>query len=642
MRKLLLATVGLVGVVALVAWVAGVLRDSAILAGIGKLLLLGAVLLLLLWLAARLAHAFLWRVGRRLAFSYFLIGVLPIPMVALLTLLCGFLLAGFFLGHVYRDASAGLQRDLDEAARAELARSTEDDEREDIVVATYRKGRKTRGDERLPYLWPSALRDAPTVADRYFMLPDGSPTMVGLAHSGDRMTVAFLSGSLEAELTRRTGIWIELVRSDDPRGRDRWLLRLGSRTIPLQRLLASQPSAGRQEFFGPRTDYNPMDRPWLWWSEISGPLLSVQDGSEIAAYVTATLNATPETVTRHLFSTSAELDAGVWGVLVGASGLLGSLYAIAVAMALAMIYTLSRAVNRLSRATEAVRRADFSVRIPVRRSDQIGELQRSFNQMAANLEASVRSAAKRESLEKELAIARNLQQSLLPADLPRSESVEFATLFEPSAAIGGDYFDIFRVDEERLAVVIADVSGHGLPTGLRMAMLKAALVILVEESKEPVEILRRLSAMVRSQKEERFFVTATVGVVDFRRGVLELTNAGHPPTYLIRDGRVAELLLPGNPLGALGEQYGHSRTDLESEDILVWLSDGLIEITNPAGEPFGYDRICTALEGYSGPPDGARDQLLAAVEAYAEGQPPNDDQTLVAMRYRAAQSDQAS
>ena len=76
--------------------------------------------------------------------------------------------------------------------------------------------------------------------------------------------------------------------------------------------------------------------------------------------------------------------------------------------------------------------------------------------------------------------------------LPQAESLEFSTLFEPSAAIGGDYFDILRVDENRLAVVIADVSGHGLPTGLRMAMIKAALGILVEEEKPPREILSRI------------------------------------------------------------------------------------------------------------------------------------------------------
>ena len=147
--------------------------------------------------------------------------------------------------------------------------------------------------------------------------------------------------------------------------------------------------------------------------------------------------------------------------------------------------------------------------------------------------------------------------------------------------------------------------------------------------------LRRLSAMVRSQTGDRFFVTATIGVVDFRRGHLELTNAGHPPTYLVRNGEVDEILLPGNPLGALGEEYGQTALSLEPDDILVWLSDGLIEVTDASGEPFGYDRLRDSLVGYSGSAYGARKRLLAAVAAHAAGRPAEDDQTLVALRYGA-------
>ena len=158
-------------------------------------------------------------------------------------------------------------------------------------------------------------------------------------------------------------------------------------------------------------------------------------------------------------------------------------------MAVFMIVGLSRAVNRLSRGTAAVRQGDFGVRIPVRRRDQVGDLQRSFNEMAGNLETLVATAAQKESLEKELELARDLQKSLLPSDLPAGGGVEFATLFEPSAAIGGDYFDVLRISEDELAVIIADVSGHGLSSGLRMAMLKAALLILVEETRDPEEIL---------------------------------------------------------------------------------------------------------------------------------------------------------
>jgi len=302
-------------------------------------------------------------------------------------------------------------------------------------------------------------------------------------------------------------------------------------------------------------------------------------------------------------------------------------------MAVFMIVGLSRAVNRLSTATAAVRAGDFAVRIPVRRRDQLGDLQRSFNGMSADLQSLVAAAAQKEALEKELAIARDLQKSLIPSNLPIREGVEFATLFEPSAAIGGDYFDVLRLSDDELAVIIADVSGHGLSSGLRMAMVKAALLILVEETSEPEEIFRRLDRVVR---DGRAFVTATLGLIDLQTGTLRLLNAGHPPTYLIRRGEAREILLPSSPLGGLGRTYGRETVALERGDVVVWLSDGLIEAADATGEPFGYDNILKSLQGFPHDASAAdvRNRLLAAIERHVGGQPPGDDRTLMVMRWR--------
>ena len=133
-----------------------------------------------------------------------------------------------------------------------------------------------------------------------------------------------------------------------------------------------------------------------------------------------------------------------------------------------------------------------------------------------------------------------------------------------------------------------------------MAMLKAALLILVEETREPEEILSRLDAVVRSNRERRFFVTATLGLFNVRTGVLRLTNAGHPPTYRIRGAEVEEILLPSSPLGGLGHTYVGATLQLQPGDALVWLSDGLIEATNAADEPFGYDSVKRVLAGGPG------------------------------------------
>ena len=609
---------------------------------------LGATgILVLLWLLWRLYRAFLYKVGRRLAFSYFLLGVLPIPLLLLLLAVLVYMLAGFFMGHLYRDAAQSLQLELSSqaAARLDLLSGGRPASREpptEVAFGYYRKGKRIGGDKRAPALWP-AWTEKRRPAERgiaweelphFVARADGRPALVATASREGRGVVALYLGDLDAELSRRSNLWIETYRADDP-DLDSISLTVSGRKIPIQRLRRDQEALEATRFFKHLSQGEKFwDEPVLWWGEISGPLADLGSGKPAAEYLAAHLNGTPRTLLRYLFSSAAEIDTLAWASLFLVAFLLFDVYAAAALMAVFMIVGLSRAVNRLSRATETVRRGDFSVRIPVRRRDQVGDLQRSFNEMAGNLESLVDTAAQKELLEKELALARNLQKSLLPSDLPTGGGVEFATLFEPSAAIGGDYFDVLRLSEDELAVVIADVSGHGLSSGLRMAMLKAALLILIEETREPEEILRRLDAVVRSNRENRFFVTATLGMVDLKTGALVLTNAGHPPTYRVRGPEVEEILLPSSPLGGLGHRYVRATLALKPGDIVVWLSDGLIEATNAAGEPFGYDAVAAVLAGTPGESAAnVRDRLLAAVERHAAGQPAGDDRTLMVMRY---------
>lgn len=608
-----------------------------------RVLLAGGGVALVIWLLWRAYRAFLWKVGRRLAFSYFLLGVLPIPLLLLLLAVLAYLLAGFFLGHLYRDAVRATQGDLVAAAQGRLGDFAANGpprraEGGDTVFGYYRGGKKLAGDPRLPAAWPAWLElPAPQLLPRFVSVPGGRPTLAAAASRDGKGVVALYSGDFDGEISRRADVWTELFRSDDP-DLDTISLEVRGRKVPLHRVRKDQQAAEAARFFKrlARGDRY-WDRPLLWWGEISGSLFDLSTGRQVADYVAANLNATPNIVRTHLFSSAAEIDALAWLTLLVTGFLLFDVYAAAALMAVFMIVGLSRAVNRLSRGTEAVRQGDFGVRIPVRRRDQVGDLQRSFNEMAGNLETLVATAAQKESLEKELELARSLQKSLLPSDLPAGGGVEFATLFEPSAAIGGDYFDVLRISEDELAVIIADVSGHGLSSGLRMAMLKAALLILVEETRDPEEILGRLDAVVRSNRERRFFVTATLGLFNLRTGHLRLTNAGHPPTYRVRGAEVEEILLPSSPLGGLGHNYAKATLTLEPEDSLVWLSDGLIEATNAADEPFGYDSVKQVLAGVEG--ESAieiRNRLLAAVESHTAGHPLQDDRTLMVMRWGGA------
>ncbi|MEM7052084.1 MAG: SpoIIE family protein phosphatase [Acidobacteriota bacterium] len=630
-------------VVACVVTVVVAFLGIPILSAALQLVLLAGLVLLLIWAGWRLYHRALWTVGRRLAFSYFLTGLVPIPLLVLLLGAVGYLLSGFLLGHLYHDAVLGAEQQLRGAAAHRLAEARQGREPSqadagNLTYTFYLDGRRFAGDERLPERWP-AWADDETAEERFISL-EGQPTLAAAVRSGRSGVIATWQRDLEAELSQRADVWVVLHPPIDEEDEDRGLqLTIGTTSFSFQRPQQESLEEARQFFRrrSPRgtdsTNPSLWDRPLLLWAEKVGPLYDAASGDELAPSFAVTLRGTPRTVHSKLFSTTAELDASLWMALFVFAFLLFDVYVVAAIVAAFMIFTLSQAVGRLSRATGAVRQGDFSVRIPVKRNDQVGELQRSFNAMTEHLEELVTTATEKELLEKELEIARQLQQSLLPRDLPEAESIEFSTLFAPSAAIGGDYFDVLSLGEGRLAVVVADVSGHGLPTGLRMAMIKAALTILASEGKAPTEIFERLDALVR--EDRRVFVTATIAVIDLEQRQVEITNAGHPPTYRIRGFEVDEIALPGSPLGGLGRKYGFQRLTLRPGDVLVWLSDGLIEAVDGDGRPFGYGAVARALR--ESPPHSAtlvRDRLLAAVEEHTGGRPVGDDRTVVVMRFR--------
>jgi serine phosphatase RsbU (regulator of sigma subunit) len=661
--RLLLAVVAVLVLGTLLA-----LAKLPVISTLAKLGVAGGLGLLLLWGGWRLYQAVLWKVGRRLAFSYLLIGVLPIPLVLLLLSAVSYILTGYFLGHLFRDAARTEATEMAMQAERRLAAvaGSETGGAETVVdgiaFATYRKGKRREGDERLPETWPAWVAEAQqesadAALPTFFALDGGAPTLAVTAGDGsadgDLGVLAVYVGDLAQELSERSDVWVRLLgpaAEEDVEGR------VNVEVMGTEMALKTDPrrSPGAAEaFFAARSRTTAdsswwerwWDRPFLWWGEAPGPLPALADGTTVADRFGVGLNAPPRIARQRYFAGSAELDVSVWSSLFVFAFLLFDVYAAAALMAAVMIFALTRAVNRLSTATEAVRGGDFSVRIPVRRRDQVGALQRSFNTMAENLEQLVATATQKELLEKELAIARDLQQSLIPRDLPSPDGIEFATVFEPSAAIGGDYFDILRLGEDRLAVIVADVSGHGLPTGLRMAMMKSALTILVSQAKPVDEILSALDTVARIDEEGRFFVTATLALLDFRGGLLELTNAGHPPTYLLHDGGVREILLPGSPLGSLGREWGRERVMLAEGDVVVWLSDGFIESCNADDEPFGYHGIEATLAAVAEQAAGdgrelrateVRDRLVAAVAEHTAGRRVEDDRTLVVMRYRSA------
>lgn len=627
--------------------------DSAFLDAFARLAGGCFFLLLLLWAGRAIWHRLFWSVGRRLALSYVLVGVLPLGLIALLALLTTYLLGGFLLGHRARDVISELRDELEVAAEARLHEVPAARDRAvaggQLRFADYRDGRRSAGSAVAPETWPAWLAEARVARDEgsdeerrrpFVALADGRVSMAAVAGQAERGSLVWFEGDLGAALRERSRAWFQLFRSDDPRKLGITRITLGNRDLTLRGLWTERSPEELAEYYRldpPRLEGQPSwrEQPLVVWLERTAELRALDGGAAVADGVLVSLAVSPRGLFTSLLSTSERADSTAWLALAGVAVLLFEIWMVAAGVAIFMIFGLSRAVNRLSRATAAIGRGDFSFRIPVRRRDQVGELQRSFNAMAEHLGELVETAAQKEILDKELALAREVQRSLLPEEIARRPGVEISTFFEPSSAIGGDYFDVLDRPRGVLALVVGDVAGHGLAAGLRMAMVKAALDLMASEERTAPEILGRLQRLLRRRAGERGFVTLAFAELDPADGRLALTNAGHPPCYLVRrSGAVEELAAPGVPLGALAGPPGQLTARLAAGDALVLLSDGIVECRDRGREELGYDRVSASLAMPEPTAPALLDRLLAAMRGHCGTEPVEDDRTAMVLVYR--------
>ena len=258
------------------------------------------------------------------------------------------------------------------------------------------------------------------------------------------------------------------------------------------------------------------------------------------------------------------------------------------------------------------------------------------------LKAKAYADAVREAFEREMGVAREIQQGLLPADLDACTAgtgLEVSAKMEPARHVGGDFYEVLRVGDERLAVVVGDVMGKGVPASLFMAVTMTLLRSLVRERLPPEEILRRLNDELVVQNPRRLFVTVACLVVDLPSGRVAGANAGHNPLVLVPAAGPPRQVFrsSGTVIGLLpGRAYAGESLDLGRGDALVLFTDGVGEAENAADEQLGDQRVLACLAGCAG--RSARetvDALYGAVRDFAAGTLQNDDITIVAVR-RAA------
>ncbi|HVR11072.1 MAG TPA: PP2C family protein-serine/threonine phosphatase [Thermoanaerobaculia bacterium] len=241
-------------------------------------------------------------------------------------------------------------------------------------------------------------------------------------------------------------------------------------------------------------------------------------------------------------------------------------------------------------------------------------------------------------MREEIDYARKIQLSMLPQAPPDIAWLDLSAASLPATEVGGDYYDTFRLTPSRLVLAVADVSGHGLASGLLLSGVRSCLYLLEDDLASP-EALRRLDSMVRRTTDKRTYVTLLLAMVDREAGTLAVTSAGHPPLlhYRAATGTVAAVGSGAPPLGTFADpRYVRNEVPIATGDLLVVYTDGVIEMHNDHEQDYGEERLTRAI-ARAAPGRTARevrDSVLSDLANWKGSVEQADDITLVVARLR--------
>ncbi len=246
-----------------------------------------------------------------------------------------------------------------------------------------------------------------------------------------------------------------------------------------------------------------------------------------------------------------------------------------------------------------------------------------------------------ESIKNDLAIAGEIQRAILPLFPPFPELTKKVDLFAtmvPAKDVGGDFYDLFQIDENRFGFVIADVSGKGIPASLFMAVSRTLLRATGLRDVSSTECINYVNKLLCKESLEAMFVTAFYGIYNCSNGIIDYTNAGHTPPYIIRhNGHVEVVEMETNFVMGIFDDFHYTGGGLvlENGDVLVLYTDGVTEAFNPQKEQFsnsGLIRVLKTLPSTTSEAKGLVEGIVESVYAHAGEQPQSDDITLLVIK----------
>jgi phosphoserine phosphatase RsbU/P len=304
--------------------------------------------------------------------------------------------------------------------------------------------------------------------------------------------------------------------------------------------------------------------------------------------------------------------------------------------------SIERPVQSLNEFVQKLQAGQLSERIPIRGKDEIERLGTALNEMAGGLQERDRLNQERIASQKVMRMAAEIQMGLLPKKFPAfpgSPEVDVFATVKPALEVGGDLYDFFRLDDNRICFLIGDVSDKGIPAALFMAMVLTAFKISATVNCDSIaRVLRTLNRYLIENNESQMFVTVFAGILDLRTGTIEYSDGGHEPPFIVRHGGGVEMLQKegGVALGFMKDYVFRSGTiQLDPGDTLLLYTDGVNEAMNGSRQQFKVSAIEETLRTFSNgvAAESIGKTMIRKVEEFVGGAPQSDDITLLVVRY---------
>jgi serine phosphatase RsbU (regulator of sigma subunit)/anti-sigma regulatory factor (Ser/Thr protein kinase)/methyl-accepting chemotaxis protein/transposase len=373
------------------------------------------------------------------------------------------------------------------------------------------------------------------------------------------------------------------------------------------------------------------------------------DGNPISHILTPIFAENPELGYAHVGFSTASLDEEISGARQGIFVIAAISYALGLLAVLLLSNYFVKPIQKITDGVKKMGSGDMDMRLPVDGADEFSEIARAFNEMTGKIKEAQMNIVEQERMHKEMQVAQEIQHTLLPKHFPDIEGYDLATIYRAAKDVGGDYFDFVWVDENTLGIVVADVSGKGVPGSLVMTMIRTAIRLEARGNRSAVDILSRVNDFVTDDVKKGMFVTIFLVVLDSINRKISFASAGHNPMVLYRhDIDKTYFLNPrGIPLGiTLPEDISFSESieaesiKLKKDDILIVYTDGITEAMNNRREQYGIKRFLQFIKTYSIlTPEEFVEKLNEEIMEFTAGAAQNDDITLVAIKEKVMADD---